>query len=225
MGGLLPDASTFGPAIDSLFLLVLIVTGIAFVLVEGLLIYFLIRYRDRPGQRATYVHGSRRIEFAWTVGTGFALLSLALYQRTTWAEVKQQLPDESTAVVVSISAKQFEWHTTYPGDDGRLDTADDIVAPINALHVPVGQPVIVRLTAQDVIHSFFIPQFRLKQDAVPGMIIRVWFQATQTGEFEIACAELCGLGHYRMRGRVTVESQADFDAWLAEVKAQQSGGN
>jgi len=225
MGGLLPNASTFGPAIDLMFMVVLVVTSIAFVLVEGLLIYFLIRYRGRPGQRAAYVHGNRRLELFWTLGTGLALFSLALYQRGTWAEVKQQLPDENTALVVGISAKQFEWHVTYPGDDGRLDTADDIVAPINVLHLPVDQPVIVRLTAQDVIHSFFIPQFRLKQDAVPGMTIRAWVQATQTGEFEVACAELCGLGHYRMRGQVTVESREAFEAWLAEVKAKQSSGN
>jgi cytochrome c oxidase subunit 2 len=225
MGGLLPNASTFGPAIDLMFMVVLVITSIAFVLVEGLLVYFLIRYRSRPGQRAAYVHGNRRLELFWTFGTGLALFALALYQRPTWAEVKQTLPDEGTALVVGISAKQFEWHVTYPGDDSTLDTADDIVAPINILHLPVGRPVVVRLTAQDVIHSFFIPQFRLKQDAVPGMTIRVWVQPTQTGEFEIACAELCGLGHYRMRGQVTVESLEAFDAWLADVKAKQGGGN
>lgn len=220
MGGLLPNASTFGPAIDSLFLLVLAVTGVAFVLVEGILIYFLIRYRSRPGQKAVYVHGSRRIELAWTVGTGFALLSLAFYQRGTWAEVKQQLPDEATALQIGLSADQFEWNATYAGDDGRLDTADDIAAPINILHLPVGQPVILRLHSVDVLHSFFVPQFRLKQDVVPGVTIRAWVEATQTGEFEIACAELCGLGHYRMRGRVTVESPEAFEAWLAELQAQ-----
>ena len=225
MGGLLPNVSTFGPAVDFLFAVVLVVTGAAFVLVEGLLIYFLIRYRSRPGQKAAYVHGNRNIEIAWTVIPGLMLFSLALYQRGTWVTIKQNLPDESQAVLIGLSAKQFEWHPTYPGDDGLLDTADDIVAPINIVHVPVGKPVIVRLTAQDVLHSFFIPQLRLKQDAVPGMTIRVWFQATQTGEFEIACAELCGLGHYRMRGQVTVESPEAFAAWLAEVKAKQTGGN
>jgi cytochrome c oxidase subunit 2 len=225
MGGLIPNASTFGPAIDLMFMVVLVITTIAFVLVEGLLIYFLFRYRSRPGHKAVYIHGHHRLELFWTFGTGVALFSLALYQRGTWVEVKQQLPDESTALVVGLSAKQFEWHATYTGDDGRLDTGDDIVAPINILHLPVGQPVIFRLDAQDVLHSFFIPQFRLKQDAVPGMTIRAWVQPTQTGEFEIACAELCGLGHYRMRGQVTVETQAEFEAWLAEVKAKQAQGN
>ena len=225
MGGLLPNVSTFGPEVDFLFMVVLVVTGAAFVLVEGLLIYFLIRYRGRPGQKAAYVHGNRNVEIAWTVIPGLMLFSLGLYQWNTWITIKQNLPDESRAVLIGVSAKQFEWHATYPGDDNRLDTADDIVAPINALHVPIGQPVIVRLTSQDVIHSFFIPQLRVKQDAVPGMTIRVWFQATEAGEFEIACAELCGLGHYRMRGRVTAESPEAFAAWLAEVKAKQTGGN
>jgi len=224
MGGLLPQASTFGPAVDSLFMMVLIVTGVAFVLVEGLLVYFLIRYRHRPGQKAAYIHGNHRVELAWTIIPGFMLFFLALYQRGTWATMKQQLPDESKSVLVAVSAKQFEWHATYAGADGRLDTADDVVAPINILHVPLNQPVIVRLTAQDVIHSFFIPAFRLKQDAVPGMTIRLWFQATQTGEYELACAELCGLGHYRMRGHVTVDSPDDFKAWLAKVQTEQSGG-
>jgi len=233
MGGLIENVSTFGPAIDSLFLLVLALTSVAFVLVEGLLIYFLIRYRGRPGQRATYIHGNRPIELFWTVGTGLALLSLALYQRNTWAMIKQDLPDESTALVIGLSADQFDWNATYTGDDGRLhpewgveDSAqgDDLLAPPNTLHVPVGRPVIVWLKSKDVIHSFFIPQFRLKQDTVPGMTIQSWFQATQTGEFEIACAELCGLGHYRMRGRVTVESPEDFEAWLADLKARRGGG-
>ncbi|MGQ0605015.1 MAG: cytochrome c oxidase subunit II [Anaerolineales bacterium] len=232
MGGLLDNASTFGPEVDALFMVVLVITGIAFVLVEGLLIYFLIRYRGRPGQKAAFVHGHQRLEQFWTVGTGLALLSLALYQRGTWDTIKQQLPDENTAVVIGLSAKQFEWHATYPGADGRLDPnwhtaeqalGDDIKAPINILHLPVGQPIIFRLTAQDVLHSFFIPQFRLKQDAVPGQTIRVWVQATHTGQFEIACAELCGLGHYRMRGQVTVETPQEFEAWLAEVKAQTQG--
>jgi len=223
MGGLLPQASTFGPGVDSLFMLVLIVTGVAFVLVEGLLIYFLIRYRSRPGQKAAYVHGNHRVELVWTIIPGIMLFSLALYQRGAWTNIKQQLPNESQSVLVAVNAKQFEWHATYAGDDGRLDTEDDVVAPINILHAPVDQPVIVRLTSQDVIHSFFIPAFRLKQDAVPGMNIRLWFQATEAGQFEIACAELCGLGHYRMRGQVTVESADDFKAWLADVKAKQAG--
>ena len=176
MGGLIPQASTFAAPIDSLFLVVLIVTGIAFVLVEGILIYFLIRYRHRQGQKASYVHGNRRIELAWTVGTGIAFFSLALYQYNTWTQIKVALPDRSTAVLVGVSSSQFDWKATYPGEDGALDTADDIKAPINILHFPLNRPVIIRLDSVDVIHSFFVPAFRVKQDAVPGRPIEFWFE-------------------------------------------------
>lgn len=221
MGGLLPDASTFGPQIDSLFYLILVVTGVAFTLVEGLLIYFLLRYRHRPGRKALYTHGNQRVELWWTIVPGLMLFGLALYQYRTWLAVKQTFPDESQALLVGISSNQFEWNATYTGEDGVLDTPDDIHAPINVMHFPVDKPVILRLESEDVIHSFFVPAFRLKQDAVPGLEgNRAWFQATQTGHYELACAELCGLGHYRMRGQITVETEAEFEAWLAETKAK-----
>ena len=216
MGGLIPQASTFAASIDSLFIVVLIVTGVAFVLVEGLLIYFLIRYRHRKGQKASYVHGNRQLEIAWTVGTGIAFLSLGLYQYSVWNQVKVALPNESNAVLVGVSSNQFEWEPTYPGTDGVLCTPDDIHPPVNVLHFPVNRPMLVRLKSEDVIHSFFVPELRVKQDAVPGREFEFWFEPTQSGQYEIACAELCGLGHYRMRGRVTVEPQADFEAWLGE---------
>ncbi len=216
MGGFIPQASTFAGSVDSLFLVVLIVTGIAFVVVEGILIYFLIRYRHRQGQKASYVHGNRQLELAWTVGTGIAFFSLALYQYNTWTQIKIALPDRAQAALVGVAANQFEWEATYSGEDGVLCTPDDVHPPVNVLHFPIGRPVLIQLKAEDVIHSFFVPELRVKQDAVPGRQIEFWFEATQSGQYEIACAELCGLGHYRMRAQVAVESQADFDAWAAE---------
>jgi len=221
MGGLIPEASTFAGPIGSLFNVVLIITGIAFVLVEGILIYFLIRYRHREGQRAIYSHGDRRVEIAWTVVPGLMLFGLAVFQYGTWTEARIRLPDQAESLMVGVSSNQFEWVGTYPGADGVLDTADDINAPINVLHFPVNQPVIIRLESEDVLHSFFIPALRLKQDAVPGRQIQLWFEATQPGEYEVACTELCGLGHYRMRAIVTVESQAEFDTWLADLLTRQ----
>ena len=218
--GLIENVSTFGPEVDLMFLVVLIVTGVAFFLVEGILIYFLIRYRHREGQRAFYTHGNRRIEILWTVIPGIMLFGLAVYQYGAWTRIKIDRPDESEAVVLQLMSNQFEWFATYPGPDGQFDTDDDIEAPINIIHVPVNQPVVIRLGSVDVLHSFFVPVLRLKQDAVPGTIIRVWFEATKPGEYEIVCAELCGLGHYRMRGFLTVESDADFQAWLAEMAAR-----
>ena len=222
MGGLVEQASTYAAAVDTMFMTVLILTGIAFIVVESILLYFLIRYRHREGRKAKYIHGNRRVEFAWTLVPGLMLFGLAVYQYNAWIDIKIDLPSESESLTISLSANQFEWEAIYPGEDGVLDTADDIKAPINVLHFPVNQPVIVELESVDVLHSFFIPEFRIKQDAVPGMTIPVWFEANQTGDFEIACAELCGLGHYRMRGRVTVESESDFNAWLADVQERQS---
>jgi len=120
------------------------------------------------------------------------------------------------ALELEAEAAQFEWNFTYPGVDGRLGTEDDFTVR-NQLHVPVNEPVVVHLTSLDVIHSFFVPAFRVKQDAVPGFDRnRLWFEATHTGVYEIACAELCGLGHYRMRGRVFVHTQEDYERWKAE---------
>jgi cytochrome c oxidase subunit 2 len=218
--GVLENVSTFGNEVDSLYFLVLYITGAAFILVEGLLIYFLIRYRHREGRRAGYTHGNRRVEALWTVVPGVMLFGLAVYQYGAWTQIKIDLPPEDDSVVFAVAGEQFEWYATYPGADGELGTDDDVAAPANVIHVPVNQPVIIYLTARDVLHSFFVPVLRLKQDAVPGATIRLWFEATQTGEYEIVCAELCGLGHYRMRGFLTVESEADFQAWLAEMAAR-----
>jgi cytochrome c oxidase subunit 2 len=218
--GFLDNVSTYGAQVDVLYFAVLIVTGVAFFLVEGVLIYFLIRYRHREGNRAIYTHGNRRVEIVWTVIPGFMLFGLAVYQYAAWTQIKIDLPAETEASVLSLRAEQFEWYASYPGPDGELGTDDDIEAPVNIIHVPVNQPVIIHLTARDVLHSFFVPALRLKQDAIPGTIIPVWFEATRPGEYEIVCAELCGLGHYRMRAFLTVESETEFQAWLAELAAR-----
>jgi len=114
---------------------------------------------------------------------------------------------------VRVEPEQFAWNAQYAGPDGVFDTADD-VRVINDLHVPIGRPVLVSLKSKDVIHSFFLPNFRIKQDAVPGIVTHLTFEATKTGTYDIACAQLCGLGHYRMRGELTVDSQKDFDKWI-----------
>ena len=131
-----------------------------------------------------------------------------------WNSIKGRDSVPPGAYPIGVHAAQFEWNVTYPGADELLGTADDFTRR-NRLHVPANQPVVIMLTAEDVIHSFFIPAFRVKQDAVPGKEIKVWFEATQPGDYELACAELCGLGHYRMRAAVTVHTAADFARWLA----------
>ena len=208
------NVSTYGGQIDGLFKLILWITGVIFVVVELLLLFFLFRYRHREGRTARYTHGSNRLEVIWTIVPAIICVVLALLSRRSWAEIKQNMPKQ--AMNVEVTAEQFAWNVRYPGPDGKLETPDDIVT-LNQLHFPVGSPVIVTLHSKDVIHSFFLPEFRVKQDAVPGMTTRIWFEATRVGNWEIACAELCGLGHYRMKGFVTVETPEEFERWLAET--------
>ena len=217
----LPEsASTFGPKIDRLFLVVLWITGFFFFLVQGGLLLFTLKYRTRPGQQASYIHGNTLLEIIWTLIPALILLGLTLASQKLWAEIRypQQMPPNASQV--EIQAEQFAWNVRYPGPDGQFETDDDVTT-LNQLHLPVGQPVKVRLRSKDVIHSFFVPEFRVKQDAVPGMETSVWIQPTRAGQFEILCAELCGLGHYRMRGFVTTESAETFQPWLSETKANE----
>jgi len=211
---LMPESvSTFGPALDNLYYVILWITGIVFFATEITLVVFLVKYRHREGRKAEYIHGSNKAEVVWTVIPFIIVMALAIYSKGIWDEIRDPARIPADAYEIDVTAKQFEWNATYAGADGQLGTSDDFVSR-NALHIPVDQPVRINLRAEDVIHSFFLPQFRVKQDAVPGMMTPVWFEATRTGEFTLACAELCGLGHYRMKGVVTVHTQADFEAWL-----------
>jgi cytochrome c oxidase subunit 2 len=209
-----PGASTFVGEIDWLYDTILVITGIAFVLVEATLVWFLVKYRARPGRRAHYTHGNVKAEIIWTSVTAVVVVWIGLASSGGWHRIKGYDSAPQGSLPLSILAKQFEWHVTYPGPDGKIGGADDFTVR-SQLHVPVNRPVVATLQAEDVIHSFFVPQFRIKQDAVPGMHIRVWFQPTQVGTFELGCAELCGLGHYRMRAVVTVHTQEDYDRWMA----------
>ena len=215
----LPEAvTTTAPQIDRLFYLVLTITGAAFVLVQVTLVAFLIRYRFRSGRRAAYTHGNTAVEIVWTVIPAIILVGLTVQSQRVWATVRGTPPPPDLSV--EITAEQFAWNVRYAGADGAFGTADD-VSTINQLHLPVKKTVLFHIKSKDVIHSFFVPQFRMKQDAVPGLTSRLWVSATKTGKFEIACAELCGLGHYRMRGFLEIESPEAFQAWLAETKANE----
>jgi cytochrome c oxidase subunit 2 len=216
MSWILPSgASTFAGDIDFLYYLILVITGIAFLVVEVGLLWFVIKYRARPGRKAEYIHGSTTAEIVWTAIPAVTVVALGLMSGGLWDRIKGRDSVPAGALPVGVAAKQFEWNMTYAGSDGALGTADDFTSR-NQLHVPVNRPVVIELTAEDVIHSFFVPAFRVKQDAVPGMHIRVWFEATEVGEYELACAELCGQQHYRMRARVIVHTEEDYQRWLAE---------
>jgi cytochrome c oxidase subunit 2 len=218
---LLPETvSTFGPALDDLYYVILWITGIVFFATEITLVVFMVKYRHREGRKAEYIHGSNKAEVIWTVIPFVIVMGLAFYSKALWDEIRDpdRIPPDSFPI--NVMASQFEWNATYAGADGQFGTSDDFVSR-NLLHIPVDRPVVVYLEAEDVIHSFFLPDFRVKQDAVPGMMIPVWFQATRTGEFTLACAELCGLGHYTMDGRVVVDSEADFQSWLDSQQAEE----
>ena len=221
---MLPPAtstSTFTGPIDRLYYVILIITGIAFVLVEAGIIWFCFKYRARAGVKAHYTHGNATAEIIWTAVPAITVVALGIMSAGLWNTIKGRNSVPADAIAYGISAKQFEWNVSYAGADGTLETGDDFIIR-NQLHVPVGKPILVNLTAEDAIHSFFVPGFRLKQDAVPGMKIRVWFQAVEPGTMELACAELCGLGHYKMRAIVTVHTQQDYDTWLAGQIAQRA---
>lgn len=199
--------------------MILGITGVFFFLVEGLLLAFVLRYRQRPGGRAFYIHGNTLVEIVWTAVPAVILLWLALTSQRLWAVIHGPIP-KANPVEVEITAEQFAWNIRYPGADGQFETADDVTT-INQLHLPLDQTVVIWLKSKDVIHSFFVPAFRIKQDLVPGRTGQIWLQPTRPGSYELACAELCGLGHYRMRGFVTVEPLDQFQRWLKETKAHE----
>ena len=218
---LLPEsASTYGPKIDQLFWAIVAITGFFFFLVQGGLLFFILKYRARPGREASYVHGNTLLEVVWTVVPALILLVLTIASQRVWADIRFPANRPKADVQVEILAEQFAWNVRYPGPDGRFETTDDVTT-LNQLHLPVGKVASIRIRSKDVIHSFFVPEFRLKQDAVPGLPMQVWLEPTRAGEFEIRCAELCGLGHYRMRGFATTESPEAFQAWLQETKANE----
>jgi len=209
------NVSTYGPEIDRLFYLIYYVTGATFFAVQITLLAFLVLYRHQDGRRATYTHGNTTLEIAWTIAPAILLVILAFASRSVWAEIKQRVPPSD--MQVQVTAKQFNWEIAYPGPDGKIGTDDDVTMD-NDLHVPVGKTIRVNLKSRDVIHSFFIPSARFKQDAVPGHEIPTWFKITKPGKYEVPCAELCGFGHSGMRGWLHVLPLDEYDAWAQEHK-------
>jgi cytochrome c oxidase subunit 2 len=208
------DVSTYGHEIDSLFYLIYYITGVAFILVTVLMVVFVVMYRERnDGRRATYSHGNTTLEIIWTVIPAAIFIVLSFMSVNTWAKIKRNPP--ATDFEINVTAKQFNWDVSYPGPDGKLGTEDDIKFD-NDLHVPVNKVVRLHLGSSDVIHSFFIPNMRFKQDVVPGRTIIGWFEATKPGKYELPCAELCGFGHSGMKGWLHVHSAEDYKKWADE---------
>ena len=218
MIGLLVDsASTYAGDIDWLFTLITLLVGFWFVLVEVIIFYFIFRFRRKEGVRAQYVTGEKKSEKKWiniphllVILCDVVLLVGAI---VVWAKVKQTLPPEEEKI--RVIGRQWAWVFVHPGPDGKLDTEDDI-STVDELHVKVNTLYHFDLESKDVVHSFSVPVFRLKQDAVPGRVITGWFEATKTGQFDIQCAEICGIGHGIMVARLIIESPDDHEQWMAQ---------
>jgi len=229
-----PLASTQGAAADEMFNAILVATGIAFIAVHLFVAIALIRYAAYGRRPAAHWHEHLGAELTWTLVPAAGLVILAILAEIVWARVYS--PPPPNAQVVEVTGRQFLWYVRYPSPDGKLARTDPKfmsagnplgldpgdpdsktnVVVTNELHVVNNRPVRVEIHSVDVIHSFFLPNFRVKQDAVPGRNVSIWFTPDRAGAYQIACAQLCGVGHYTMRGNMVVETdQAAFDAWLA----------
>ncbi|OGH62358.1 MAG: cytochrome c oxidase subunit II [Candidatus Lindowbacteria bacterium RIFCSPLOWO2_12_FULL_62_27] len=212
------NISTYGADIDGILYLIYAIVGFFFVTMEGYLVYAVVRYRRREGVRAVYQTGETWREMRWVVGLVAVVVFLDFLidfrGADTWAKVKQDFP--SGDVEILVKAKQFAWTFVYPGADGQFDTKDDLTVP-RILHVPVHRKIRLTLTSEDVIHSFCLPEVRLKQDILPGRRTPAWFEVTRTGTFSLVCAELCGLGHTKMLGVLEVHDDSGYERWLAET--------
>ncbi len=311
----LPDgASTYSQGIDNLYAWIFWITTVMFVLTEGLLIVFCILYRRRPGHRPAYTHGNRAAEITWTIVPALILLVIALVQIPMWNDIKKNFPAPGPGVTeVKTFAQQYQWNFMYPNTRSFIQ-GDNDAASTGLLHIPFGDKALLHLRSKDVIHSLFIPEMRVKQDLVPGLRQRLWFEANRIrlieiksgkthqvgknmdksprlvqdfvwvnspkefdkggpykdkmiavagysldkdtglykpinpntkirilkdgelkadgkwsdadyciGVFEMACAELCGLAHYKMRGQLVVEPRVAFEAWLKDTAEDELG--
>ena len=243
---LMPEViSTYGDEVDRLFYIILAITLVMLVLVFALFGIFVVKYRYQEGRRAVYTHGSSKLEWTWTAATAAVLIWLVFAQRETWIKIKQaDLDAFKNPYLVRVFGEQFVWHFVYPGSDGKFEPQDvkDIFQGVNpvglkapkndvykqSLVVPDDVPVILEINSlgkydQDkqietvgVLHSFFQPNLRLKQDLVPFHPAKIWFQVKKgkTGIYEIACAELCGLGHFTMRADMKVLGDDELNTEL-----------
>ncbi len=219
------NVSSYGSRIDGLILMITVIVGVWFVAAEVLLLFFALRWRRKEGRKASFIPGTSMRSMAWVMVPTVIVLGLDLAidaaGAPVWAAVKEELPPADQTV--RIIGKQYVWRFIHPGPDNKLDTGDDIES-INQLHVRVGDTVAFELQAEEVVHSFFVPNLRLKQDAVPGRTIRGWFKATKEGEYQISCAQLCGLGHGAMQGLLHVDSPAAYQAWMTEHRDETPEG-
>ncbi|MCS6937061.1 MAG: cytochrome c oxidase subunit II [Candidatus Bipolaricaulota bacterium] len=226
-----PLASNWG-MIDNMLVITLVVTGLAFVVLNLVLAYLVWRYRARDGQKATYFAEDHKLERNLILITALGIIVMLGPGLFVYSEY---IHPPREAMTVEVLGQQWRWSFRYPGADGQLGRTDpklfaqnafgidvtdpaaqDDVLVTGPLHLPLNKPVVIQLRSKDVLHSFYVPEFRAKMDAVPGMVTRLWFTPTKMGTFDLLCVELCGTAHFQMRSKVIVESPKDFERWLQQ---------
>lgn len=223
--------SSIGRKIDDLFYLILAIVAVVFVGTNAALGYALWKGASiKPDDKVWFSHGSHTLEVIWTIVPSVILLFIALYQMDVWAAYrirgfvkdKDGNPVRMTAVA-EVTARQFEWRIRYParGKSLKPTPQPDDIYTVNELHVPTGELVSITLRTDDVQHAFFVPRLRVKQDAVPGKLIPVWFDVIEDQTYEMLCAELCGWGHYKMKAKLVAHSGESFEAWKDKVAEEQ----
>lgn len=212
-------ASSYAKDIDFVFNLIFWIAAFWLLLAEFVFFYLIFRFRKKPGVPGQYVTGELASEKRWITVPHFAVLLfdvvILFFAVKVWYEVKQNLPVAPDQQVVRVIGQQWAWTFVHPGPDGKLDTPDDITK-VNELHVQVDKLHHFQLESKDVIHSFSVPVFRLKQDVIPGRVITGWFTPTMTGTYDIQCTEICGIGHALMPARIQIETSDQHAAWMAE---------
>ncbi len=222
------QGSSFAGSIDSLVWLVTFIVGTWFVLVEGIFFWLLFRYRKQDGVKAEYFddgreHAIKHVWIEWPHRAILALDVIIIYGAiSVWMEVKMYVP--VTDETIRITAQQWAWTFQHAGKDNKIGTADDIIL-IDEMHVEVGKKYLFELASKDVLHSFSVPVWRLKQDAIPGRVITGWFEPTLAGEYDVQCAEICGIGHGIMPAKLYVEYPEKHAAWLENPAPMLASSN
>ena len=240
--GLPVAASSHAGEIDQMIVLVHWLMLVLFVGWGAFFLFALVRFRSGANPKASYTGAKGKVAKMTEIAVAIVEIVLLIgYAIPAWATRVREFPSETEAVVVRVVGEQFAWNVHYPGPDGKFGRTDiklmgpdnplgldrndpnakDDITEINQLNIPVDRPLLIHLSSKDVIHSFGLYEMRVKQDAIPGMDIPVWFIPTREGEYEITCSQLCGLGHFRMRGAVTVQTADAFKQWLADQEKEQ----
>jgi cytochrome c oxidase subunit 2 len=208
-------ASSYAQDIDNLILLVTVITGFFFILAQAIFFGFIVRFSAKEGVKAQYIAGEAWSQKKWVALPHYAVLVfdvlIIVAAIRVWVDVKQVIP--KTDETVRVIAQQWAWTFVHAGPDGKLDTADDI-RTVDELHVELNKTYEFELQSRDVLHSFSVPVFRLKQDAVPGRTIKGWFKPILNGGYDIQCTEICGIGHGIMAARILIESPAEHAQWV-----------